>query len=162
MARVSRSPAAPPLGSAHPLGAEAHGRGSSSSRSRCWCNVVGCCGHRPKRWNSELLGCPGWGQKVGTALGAMPVVEPTCSKSGHLGRKCLFFSPSQHHYFGFCSFLFFYFFKDTIFIPHVQVTACCRRPWLCWDGGEPTEGTGPSLSGKATSRALASVSQSCL
>ena len=54
---------------------------------------------------------------------------------------------------GFVLFLFFF---------HVQVTVCCRRPWLCWDEGEPTEGTGPSLPGKAISCVLASVSRSCL
>lgn len=102
------------------MGAEAHGRGFSGSH--CWCDVVGCWGHRLQRWNSELLGCPRWGQEVGTVLGAMPVAEPTRSKSGYMGRKCLFFPPSQHHYFGFCSFFILYFFKATIFIPHVQVT----------------------------------------
>lgn len=70
------------------MGAEAHGRGFSSSH--CWCDVVGCWGHRLQRWNSELLGCPRWGQEVGTVLGAMPVAEPARSKSGYMGRKCLF------------------------------------------------------------------------
>lgn len=73
----------------------------------------------------------------------------------------IFPPPSQHHYFGFCSFLLFYFFKATIFIPHVQVTVL-QAALARWDEGEPTEGTGPSLPGEATSRVLASVSWSCL
>lgn len=45
---------------------------------------------------------------------------------------------------GFVLFYPFYFLLHHLH-PHVQVTVCCRQPWLCWAGGEPTEGTGPSL-----------------
>lgn len=158
MARVSQSPAAPPLGSARwvqrlteeappvaTVGATLSGAGGTGRKGgtlNCW-------------------GVPGGGRMWGLCWVPHRLLNLLAQNLATWEENVYFFPPSQHHYFGFCSF-FFNFFFPTIFIPHVQVTVCCRRPWLCWDGGEPTEGTGPSLPSKAISCVLASVSRSCL
>lgn len=49
-------------------------------------------------------------------LGTMPVAEPARSKSGHLGRKCLFFFPVSASLFWVLFFFIHFTFYSTIFI----------------------------------------------
>lgn len=95
-------------------------------------------------------GVPGGGRKWGLRWAPCQLLNPLAQNLATWEENVYFFPPSQHHYLGFILFYCFIFLKPPSLIPHVQVTACCRRPWLCWDGGEPTEGTGPSLPGEAT------------
>lgn len=86
--------------------------GSRGSRKRLHshCRGVvlwGCWGVPAARWNFELVGSPGVGQESSPSLGANPAAEPT--QIWPLGKK-MSSSPSLHHYFGFCSFLFFFIF----------------------------------------------------
>lgn len=144
MARVSQSPAAPPLGSARWVQRLTE---EASPVATVGATLSGAGGTGRKGGTLNCWGVPGGGRKWGLCWVPRRLLNPARSKSGHLGRKCLFFSPSQHHYFGFCSFFYFYFFfflSHHLYIPHVQVIACCRRPLLGCEGS-PLRGLGPPV-----------------
>lgn len=160
MARVSQSPAAPPLGSARWVQRLTE---EASPVATVGATLSGAGGTGRKGGTLNCWGVPGGGRKWGLCWVPCRLLNPLAQNLATWEENVYFFSPSQHHYFGFCSFLFFFFFffflSHHLYIPHVQVIACCRRPWLCWD----VRGAHWALlSGEATSGVLASVSRSCL
>lgn len=107
MARVSQSPAAPPLGSARWVQRLTE---EASPVATVGATLSGAGGTGRKGGTLNCWGVPGGGRKWGLCWVPCRLLNPLAQNLATWEENVYFFSPSQHHYFGFCSFLFFFFF----------------------------------------------------
>lgn len=142
MARVSQSPAAPPLGSARWVQRLTE---EASPVATVGATLSGAGGTGRKGGTLNCWGVPGGGRKWGLCWVPRRLLNPLAQNLATWEENVYFFSPSQHHYFGFCSFLFLFFFLSHHLYPPCSSNCVLQAALaLCWDGGEPTKGTGPS------------------
>lgn len=84
------------------MGAEAYGRGSSSSHCRATLSGAGGTGRKGGTLN--CWGVPGGGRMWGLCWVPHRLLNLLAQNLATWEENVYFFPPSQHHYFGFCSF----------------------------------------------------------